>query len=314
MLTGLVIFVIRHMPWRVRRGLAHWIGTLAARRHAKRRQAAQINLDLAFGDSMSAARKEEVALKSFQHFAECLFDAFAMVPRLSAANWHRMIHVPEEDLVMFRDHLREGNGVLVMFAHFGNWELMGNAMSFMDLAPINAVAKRQSAWSNPFIERLRTATGNRVIYKEGAVRKTLSALKRGEIVGLAIDQNFSQGVFVPFFGIEAGTPDTLAALARTSGAPIIAFTCLPNGDGTYRGHFLPAIHAEHTRDKAADIRATTRKCLETLEEMIRQNPDMWLWSHKRWKSRPPDEEPKRDLYNQNPGRDRQASKTMAHRA
>ncbi len=311
MLTAPVIFSLRIMPWRMRRGLAHWIGTLAAKRHAKRRQAAQINLDLAFGDSMTAARKQEVALKSFQNFGECLFDAFALIPRLTHDNWRDMLHIPEEDLIAFREHLKKGNGALVMFSHYGNWELMGAAMSFMDLAPINAVAKRQSAWANPFIERLRTVTGNRVIYKEGAVRKTLTALKRGEIVGLAIDQNFSQGIFVPFFGIEAGTADTLAALSRASGAPIIAFSCMPNGDGTYIGHFLPAIHAHRTKDKAADIRDTTQKCLETLEQMIIEHPEMWLWSHKRWKSRPPDEQPKRDLYNQNP---KQNSKSMSHRA
>ena len=43
--------------------------------------------------------------------------------------------------------------------------------------------------------------------------------------------------------------------------------------------------------------ATTRRCMQALEEIIRERPEFWLWGHKRWKARPPGESPRRDLYN-----------------
>lgn len=291
-----VLWGLRYTPWRARWGLARLTGLLAARRHRRRRHAAQINLELAFGDALSAREKEIIATRSFQNFIGCMADMVSIIPRMTPDNWHRFVHVSEQDLEEVRAAVAEGKGVLVMFSHYGNWELMGTAMSFMGLPRVNAVAKRQSAWSNPVLEDLRTMHGNTVIYKEGAARKTLYALKKGEIVGFAIDQNYSQGVFVPFFGLEAGTPDTLAGLARASGAPILPFTCLPTGDGSYTGRFLPLIHARVTGNKEADILHTTRECLAALEGVIRERPEYWLWSHKRWKARPPHEQPARRLY------------------
>jgi len=287
---------LRYIPWRVRWGFSRLVGGVIARRHARRRQAAQINLELAFGDTLSTREKERIATLSFQNFLGCVLDLLAVIPRLTADNWHRYVKVSENDLAIAREAVAEGKGVLFIFAHYGNWELMGAAMAFMGLSQVNGVAKRQSSWANPVLEELRTRNGNGVIYKEGAARKTLYALKKGEMVGFAIDQNYSQGIFVPFFGLEAATADAMAGLARASGAPILPFSCLPNGDGTYTGRFFPVIHARHTDDKEADIMGTTRDCLAVLEDMIRERPEYWLWSHKRWKTRPPHEQPARKLY------------------
>lgn len=296
-LLGVLLFGgARLLSWRARRGLANLTGGYVMRRNRRRRRASRANLDLAFGDALTPERKEAIAAASFRNFARCLLDAVALIPRLTRDNWHRLVHVPDEDLIRTRKYLAEGKGLLVMFAHQGNWELMGAAMAFMDLAPINVVAKRQADWANAYIEGLRSRTGNRVIYKEGAVRRTLKALKQGEIVGLAIDQNFSQGIFVPFFGVPAATVDSLGALARASGAPIVPLLCYPNEDGSYTGRLLPALRPHQTEDKARDVFDTTRDCLAALEDLIRERPELWLWSHKRWKSRPPDEDPPLALY------------------
>jgi len=226
----------------------------------------------------------------------CMLDAVAVIPRLTADNWRRYVQVPQADIDAVRARLDDGKGVLVMFSHFGNWELMGATVAFMGFGRCQVVGKRQADWANALIESLRTRTGNEVIYKEGAVRATLRALKKGELVGLSIDQNFAAGIFVPFFGLPAATSDTLAALARVSGAPIVPLVCTPNGDGTYTGRLLPAIEADRTGDKEADVANTTRRCNRVLEDMIRERPEFWLWAHKRWKTRPPDEAPPRDLY------------------
>jgi len=287
------------LPWRLRWWIA-WLGMTLTPRRPGRTRVARANLDLAFGDTMPEAEKTQVARASLVSLAGCMLDAVSIIPRLNAKNWSRYVKVPEADVATLHGELARGKGALVMFSHYGNWELMGACMSFMGFHPCNVVAKRQPGWSNALIEGLRTWTGNSVIYKEGAAMATLRALRRNEIVGLSIDQNFSQGIFVPFFGVLAGTPDTLAALARASGAPIVPLVCTPNGDGTYTGRFLPAIHADRTADKEADLVQTTRRCFEVLEGIIRERPALWMWGHKRWKSRPPGEVPARDPYARQP--------------
>jgi Kdo2-lipid IVA lauroyltransferase/acyltransferase len=291
----LVMRLASLLPWRVRWWIARLGTTLTPRRPARVR-VARANLDLAFGDAMPDAEKDRVARASLMSLAGCMLDAVSIIPRLRPENWSRYVKVPQADVDALHGELARGKGALVMFSHYGNWELMGACMSFMGFHPCNVVAKRQPGWSNALIEGLRTWTGNSVIYKEGAAMATLRALRRNEIVGLSIDQNFSQGIFVPFFGVLAGTPDTLAALARASGAPIVPLVCTPDGDGTYTGHFLPAIHADRTADKEADLVLTTRRCFEVLEKIIRERPSLWMWGHKRWKSRPPGEVPARDPY------------------
>jgi KDO2-lipid IV(A) lauroyltransferase len=285
------------LPWRARWGLARLVVGWN-RRTRRRLEVARINLDIAFGDTRTAAEKDRIARASLINLLGCMLDAIALIPRLSPDTWQRYLKLAPEDIAAI-DKLRvEGRGVLVMFSHYGNWELMGAAMACMGLGQCHVVGKRQADWANDLIEHLRTRTGNRIIYKEGAVRATLRALKTGEMVGLSIDQNFSAGIFVPFFGVPAGTPDTLAALARASGAPIVPLACLPNGDGTYTGRLLPPVKATRTDDKDADMVTITRSCLEVLEGIIRERPEFWLWGHKRWKARPPGEEPRLDLYTQ----------------
>jgi len=296
-LAGSALWLLRHVPWEWRKGIAERIGRRIARSQRKRHQAARTNLDLAFGNQFSDAEKDRIGERSFGSFIRCMLDAAAMIPTMNQHNWQSLVQIPQADIDTLDGHFARGKGVLVMFSHYGNWELMGAAMPFIcGEHQVHVVAKRQSDWSNPLIENFRTTTGNKVIYKEGAVRATLRALKNNQLVGLSIDQNFTGGIFVPFFGTKAGTVDTLGALARASGAPIVPLVCVPNEDGSYTGRLLPAIEPVKTADKKGDVYRITENCCAVLEEIIRQKPEMWLWGHKRWKSRPPDETPKQDFY------------------
>ncbi len=283
------------MPWRLRWRIARIATALASGRRT-RSHIARANLDIAFGDTVSDAEKDRIARESLVSLVGCMLDAVALIPRLNARNWSRYVKVAPSEIDRLNAELARGKGALVMFSHYGNWELMGACMSLMGFPRSNVVAKRQPGWTNALIEALRTWTGNAVIYKEGAAMGALRALRRGEIVGLSIDQNYSGGIFVPFFGVPAATPDTLAGLARASGAPIVPLVCSPNGDGTYTGRFPTAIHADRTGDKEGDIVRTTTRCLASLEEIIRERPELWMWGHKRWKSRPPGEAPGQDPY------------------
>ena len=295
-LVGLGLWLIRHVPWRARKAFSFWLGRIIARRQRKRHQAARINLDIAFGERFDDAEKDRITEQSFGSFIRCMLDAAALIPTMTADNWQERVKVPQADIDALAELSARGKGILVMFSHYGNWELMGAAMPFITHCPVHVVAKRQSPVTNPFIEQFRTATGNKVIYKEGAVRATLRALKKNELIGISIDQNFSQGIFVPFFGVAAGTVDTLAALSRASGAPIVPLVCVPNEDGSYQGRLLPAIEPIKTDNKDDDIHTLTLNCFKVLEETIDARPEYWLWGHKRWKSRPPGEQPKQDFY------------------
>ena len=182
-----------------------------------------------------------------------------------------------------------GRGVLIFSGHFGFWELQGMAHP-LALPPMHVLAR---PLDNPMLHRLleqaRTATGNGVIYRRGAVRKVMRALAANETVAIMIDQHIqsTDAVYVEFFNRPAATTSALAALALKTGAPVIPVFAVPLPDGRYRmvyEHPVPPPPA----DCADPVRDFTQRCTDVLEMYVRRYPELWLWMHRRWRDLPPD--------------------------
>ena len=101
-----------------------------------------------------------------------------------------------------------------------------------------------------------------------------------------------RGVFVPFFGIPASTTAGLARIAlHTDAAVVPGFLSWDEGRRKYRLRFEPAVELARTGNEEADVRENTARFTRVIEEYVRAHPDQWLWVHKRWKTRPPGEQP-----------------------
>ena len=184
----------------------------------------------------------------------------------------------------FRKAHKKGKGVIFISGHCGNWELMAIYAS-MKIAKSKVVARRQdNPYINRFIERTREKYGNHIIYKEGALKKMLSALKKGELIGILMDQSVisSEGVVVPFLGKNAYTMKTPALIARKAGIPIVPVFIRRTG----RGHIIEVgaeIPLDASDDSKTALMRDTINFLRPIEEFIRQYPADWLWIHRRWK-------------------------------
>jgi KDO2-lipid IV(A) lauroyltransferase len=117
----------------------------------------------------------------------------------------------------------------------------------------------------------------------------IKMLREGEILGVLADVNAhpKEGVFVPFFGVDACTSAGPAMLALRTDALIVPFFCVyDHQEKRYkivRGDILEPVK---TGDRERDILETTRLYTAEIERIIRRYPDQWLWIHKRWKTRP----------------------------
>jgi KDO2-lipid IV(A) lauroyltransferase len=187
-----------------------------------------------------------------------------------------------------------GKGVLFLTGHLGAWEISAFAHSLQG-HPLSIVMR---SLDNPYIDALlqsyRTMHGNRTVDKDDFVRGLLSAMRKGETVGILMDTNMTppQGVFVDFFGNAACTASGLARIAlRTDAAVVPGFTVWNASLRKYVLRFDPAVELIRTDDNEADIVANTAKFTKVIEGVIRQYPDQWLWVHRRWKTRPPGEPP-----------------------
>lgn len=187
---------------------------------------------------------------------------------------------------------RRGKGVLLLTAHLGGWEV-GSFVHSVHGHPLRIVIR---PLDNPYIDRLveryRTLHGNRTFAKNDFARGLLSAMRNRDTVGLLMDQNMTppQGVFVPFFGVQACSASGIARVARKTDAAVVpAFTIWDDVLRKYRIRFDPPLTLVRTADAEKDVIANTAKFNQVLEEYVRKYPDQWLWVHRRWKTRPPGE-------------------------
>lgn len=190
----------------------------------------------------------------------------------------------------FRAAVEKGNGVVLVSGHVGNHEIGAASLAARGY-PLDVVVQRQG---NPLFDAsliaARERLGLSVIDRRHATRLAIKSLRSGRVAGFAADQNAGKaGVFVPFFGRLASTHRGAALFAAKTGAPLFLGTCLRKGD-RYEGR-LDAI--EVSREGSLDdvVYRLTYAFTQRLEMVVRSAPEQYLWLHRRWRTRPP-EEPK----------------------
>ena len=184
-----------------------------------------------------------------------------------------------------------GKGVLVSIAHFGNYALLALQVPRLFGYPLSVIAKPlRNETLNDLWWELQRQAGVNGIPARNAYRASVRALKANELVGFMLDQNrpAGLGVFVDFFGRPASTTPGLAVMSAHTGAPVLPAFIRRAPDGTNRVEVLP--HLPPPADRRPEtVQAFTAACTKIIEDEIRRYPDQWLWWHKRWKSRPPEE-------------------------
>jgi KDO2-lipid IV(A) lauroyltransferase len=188
---------------------------------------------------------------------------------------------------IYADAYDRGKGVVIVLAHFGNWELLASIWG-KRLSDLNVVAKPMA---NPLVEnwllKKRTALGVKTIYTDNALRGMLTALKRGGVTAILIDQNMgSMGTPAPFLGKTASTVRTVAGLVRKTGAAAVPMYAIMRDDGSYDINFFdaePPPEGTDTDGEAA-ITAIQKQHNDVLSQWITKHPEHWFgWFHRRFK-------------------------------
>lgn len=177
---------------------------------------------------------------------------------------------------------------IVVTAHYGNWEVAGTA--FADKSRHNMLSIMRP-FSNPLIGEMilnhRRSSVHELVDRDAtAVRKLLRALqKEGRHATLLIDQHaaHNEGVDTVFFGQPCKTHKTPALLHLKTGIPIVPeLTRRTSDDFTFELVLGPLIEYTPTGDKEHDIQTICQMCTTALEKMIAEQPEQWMWPHRRW--------------------------------
>ena len=244
------------------------------------RRIALSNLAMAL-PSKSADERRAVVQRVFAHFGSVLLELLK-VGTMDDREILDRIEAEGEERV--RQAHAQGRGVLLFTGHFGYWEIGAIALA-MRVQPMAVMAR---PLDNPHLhtrlERIRTRSGNSVIYRQGAIRKVLQELAANRAVAILIDQHLHtpDAVSVDFFSRPAATTNALAAVALRTGAPVIPAFALPLPNGRYRLVYEHAVEPPASDSEDA-VREFTQRCTDVLEMYIRRHPDLWLWMHRRWR-------------------------------
>lgn len=197
-----------------------------------------------------------------------------------------LLEVRGEEIV--KAALARGKGVLILIAHFGNYDLMGLYASKLFGYPLTIITKTlKNAKLNELWWEMRRKAGVNEIPARKAYRPCVRALKQNGLVGFMLDQNRPnpQGVYVDFFGKLASTTPGLAFMSAQTGAPVAPVFMRRTPEGRHVLEVRPILEPPPDR-KEETLLAFTAACTKIIEDEVRLYPAQWLWLHKRWKSRP----------------------------
>jgi Kdo2-lipid IVA lauroyltransferase/acyltransferase len=248
------------------------------------------NLELAF-PSMAAEERVRVLRHLYRHLGWQLAE-FCQMPGYTREETRELIRY--EGLEHYLAARDRGTGVLIVTGHLGAWELSSFWHSLMGYPMAMVIRRLDNPRVDRLVNRIRCLHGNRVLHKDDFARGLLSAMRRGDTVGILMDTNMTppQGVFVPFFGTEACTASGLARVALRTGAAVLpGFLVWEASEGRYVLHFGEEIALVQTGEDENDTVENTARFTAVIEEFVRRYPDQWLWVHRRWKTRPAGEPP-----------------------
>ena len=287
LLYGLAVSVLRGLAC-LPLGVAYWLGArlgdVLYLVLARRRRLVLANLALAFGPDKTAEERRLIARATFRNLGQHLID-FSHMRRLTLQRFTTICHV--EGLEHVEALLQRGRGLLIVSAHFGSWEL-APAIALCLSTPLHVIVR---PLDSPALQRLaeayRRCCGYRAISRHAALTECLKVLRRGEIVGVLVDQSSlrHESIQVEFFGTNAYTSRGPALLALRTGCPVVSGFLIRAGPGRHRFVFSQEIPVRRTGNLQQDIAENTRVFTHVIESYVRRYPEHWFWLHRRWKQR-----------------------------
>ena len=189
----------------------------------------------------------------------------------------------------FNKAFKSNRGIVIVSAHMGNWEVGLHITNYYGKPMLGVAAKTRYGWADILLSRSRNRLGNTIIDKKGALPKITEGLRRGEVIGMLIDQSRRKhGVEVTFFGRKATASPAAALLALRCNSLVLPAFCVRRSDGQLTIQVKTPFELTRTGDLRSDIQSNTQRMIDVVEEMVRTYPDQWFWLLKPWKVYYPD--------------------------
>lgn len=270
------------LPLPLIHAIAYPLGWLLFLIPNRRRSTTITNISLCFPE-LRQWQRWQLIRRSLIETTKGVLESSAMWMRSGKRTLKLVRHTLNEGLL--EEAYAKGDGVILALPHLGMWEIIGLYCSSSH--PMTSLYRPPPIVDlDKTMSRGRERMGAKLVPTDApGVRALFKALSRGELVAILPDQDpmKGQGVFAPFFGIQANTMVLLSRLAKKTDATVLCAWAerLSWGRG-YRIHFHntdPSLMDDDLEHSLAALNAGVEMC-------IRQRPDQYLWCYKRFRTRP----------------------------
>lgn len=183
-------------------------------------------------------------------------------------------------------HLRnDGKPALIFAAHLANFELPA-VIAASDGLESTVLYRRPNlgAVADAVIAQRAEIMGEMVPSSLSAPITLARALERGRHVAMLVDQHYTRGIDVTFFGRICKVNPLIAMLAREAECPIHGTRVIRLPGNRFQGDITEEVKPVRDADGRIDVKGTMQAITDVVEGWVREHPEQWLWVHRRWRS------------------------------
>ena len=278
-----VVAVLSRLPLSVLYGLADGlIYPLMMYIVRYRRKLVDKNLRLSFPDKTEAERKQ-IARDFYHQFSWTIVETIYGSRHTNEELREREIFENPEEV---NELAKQYGGCIVMMAHMGNWEWKASCQNWFDedVTELNIYRKLKNEKMDALMLDIRSKRDGLCVEKQRILREMIRfrAAKKPIVVGLIADQKPRPEVthtWTEFLHQETGFLDGGEMLAKKFNYPVFAL----HVSRPKRGYYVSRFDLITTTPQETAEGEITTAYARALEKNIREQPEIWLWTHNRWK-------------------------------
>ena len=284
----LVVAIFRALPMGVATSFSAWAWrTLAPIVNPKRHQRALDNLAIAFPERPESWRAD-IANRHWENLGRVMVETICLDRILTTPGAIEIASAGS--FARYRSKLGPVIGVSL---HQGNYELAIWPLTMAGQKPAAVYRSVNNPYIDAYLRDQRRDLYPGGLFGRGKVegdhgddqrtgRILLDYVRRGGKLGVVCDLYDRNGLPVPFFGKDARTVTIAPLIARRVGARIWMARCLRIGSESRFRVELKELRVPRTANQGDDIKVATAAMTAQFEEWIREAPEQWMWSNRRW--------------------------------